>query len=168
MSRFKIWPYLGVCTGGWAPWWVLAHVKLRSCLPVKLGAQLCLGGVQPPTTSSPSALSLQVWGEDGLSFSWIPCAVWSMTCRARFHHLAGCPCQKRAPNYTPFFSFCPGRVGQGACHPLPFLASSPAQRSSAALPHVRGAGSIRDVPVMNASPWNCGCVSQAWCSRTKM
>lgn len=58
-------------------------------------------------------------GEDGLAFSWIPCAVWSMTCRACFHHLAGCPSQKRAPNYTPFFSFCPGRVGQGACHLLP-------------------------------------------------
>lgn len=89
----------------------------------------CKGPSHPPP---PSPLHCPCrCGEDGSFFSWIPCAVWSMTCRARFHYLAGHPSQKRAPNYTPFLSFCWGKVGRDAYHPLPPPSLPPPQPSEA-------------------------------------
>lgn len=83
-------------------------------------------------------------------------------------HPAGYPSQKSTPNHTPFFSSYPGKLGRGACHPVPSPPPPLARRNPAALPRVRRAGSIWDILMMNASSWNCGSVSQAWCSRAKM
>lgn len=62
-------------------------------------------------------------GEDGLSFPCILCAVWSMTCRACLHHLAGCPSQKSAPNHIP--SSVPSQGKWGKVPALPSLLPSP-------------------------------------------
>lgn len=161
-------PWESVTTGGWAPGWFWHTWSSGSVRQWNWEHSCAWEG--PSHTASPARLHCPCrCGEYGLSFSWIPCAVWPMTCRTCLHHLAGRPSQKRAPNYTPFPASAQGEWGKGpAIPPFPFPPFSPALWSSAVLPRVRVAGLMRGVPVMNASSWNCGCVSQAWCSCAKM
>lgn len=67
-------------------------------------------------------------------------------------------CPKELPELPLFFGSYPGKLGHDARPPS---SPPPAGRKPAVLPRVRGAGSIRDVLMMNASSRNCGSVSQA-------
>lgn len=95
-------------------------------------------------TLGPSMPPCQVGGGWISSFI-VPSAVWSRSAghASAILHLTGYPSPKSATNYTPFYSSYPGKLRQGACHPLPSTFPPPlARQNPAALPRVRRAGSI--------------------------
>lgn len=164
ITQFKIWlpPRAGVSTAAWAMGWVLARVKLGCCFPVKVGAQLCIGGVQPPTHyPQPRVPPCHVGGERRSAFPWSGGAAWSVVMPPPASTLQAVHPKKSLPITLLLSILNPGKVGQGVCHPFPsFPPSSPGSPKPCCAPRVHRAGLIRDVLMMNASSWNCGsCLS---------